>query len=272
MDPIVLILGLVVLAAVTLDFLAVTVGATMRATLTGHVGHLVFMGMRAAARWGGEALFTRVSGVVVMSAVATVWIVGTWVGWSLIYGSFAGSLAMGPTGVEPEAPDFAAHTGHLLSTLGGARTAPSAAPWGIVGVLVGVNGMVVLTASVSFLLSVRQTVQAGRAFATLQDLEALDPAEDLPRLAELVAGLHAAPFALWYAAPRLDRQLPAAILGFARDSHARGGTAWRRVEVVLRDLPHLPQRDGPLLPVLAAWAQAHTIQRMDEGEVRAADA
>ncbi|UWQ22904.1 hypothetical protein [Jannaschia sp. W003] len=257
-------LGLAIWFFVSLDLVAVTIGATTRFTVTGWIGRFVFGALRRIAKLGARPSITAISGVAVMTAVALFWIVGTWLGWSLMFAAGAGSVEMTVTGAEPEPLSYAAHVGHLLSTLGGARTELGGLPWSLLGVLVGVNGMVVLTLSVSFLLSVRQTVDKGRAFAALQNVGALRAGDASERLAELVAGLHAAPFALWYGEPRVERQLPSALLDHARDAEARGGTAWRRTVFLLADLPHLDREtalDEPI-PTLEAWAERHTIAEL----------
>ena len=245
-----------------------TIGATTRFTLSGWIGRIVFQVLRKLARLGAKRTLTALSGTLVMVSVAGFWIGGTWTGWSLIHLSTAGSVVMVPDGIEPDSLDYAAHAGQLLSTLGGGRTQAGSLVWSLVSVLIGVNGMVVLTLSVSFLLSVRQTVQQGRTFAMLEDVGALPPGESLGRLAELVAGLHAAPYALWYGNPRKARQLPAAMLSHAEEAAAAGGEHWVRTRGLLADLPHLDADAAreDLLDALEDWADRHTIARIEEAQ------
>lgn len=84
--------------------------------------------------------------------------------------------------------------------------------------LVGVNGMIVLTLSVSFVLNTTQTVAAGRAFlAHAAAVEALDgePNGDLKPLADLVSQLNSVPHALYYSAPDPALRLPQGLERFA---------------------------------------------------------
>ena len=243
--------------------LAITIGSTSRATLTGLVARGAFAAMRAAGQRVATGTVTAVAGVAVMTIVGLFWIGSVWVGWSLIFAASPGALSLASDGVEPEGVDAVSHAGHLLSTLGGARTNPGNAGWGLVGALAGVTGMVVLTLSVSFFLSVRQTVQRGRAFAMLRDVDAQTPEAALPALADLVAGLNTAPFALYYGTERVERQLPAALLAHARAARAGGGVAWARTRRILSDLPHLDPEDGEgdtaFLRRLERWADRHTV-------------
>ena len=243
--------------------LAITIGSTSRATLTGLVARGAFAAMRAAGQRVATGTVTAVAGVAVMTIVGLFWIGSVWVGWSLIFAASPGALSLASDGVEPEGVDAVSHAGHLLSTLGGARTNPGNAGWGLVGALAGVTGMVVLTLSVSFFLSVRQTVQSGRAFAMLRDVDAHDPGAALPAVADLVAGLNTGPLALYHGTERVERQLPAALLAHAQAARAEGGTAWRQTRTLLEDLPHLDvgpeDTDAVFLRRMERWADAHTI-------------
>ncbi|WP_308915667.1 hypothetical protein [Jannaschia sp. LMIT008] len=266
MDIVLLLCGTAVLIVVTVDLLVTTVAATALRTPTYWMGRCTFGLLKLIPGMGAARVLTRASGVAVMSAVALYWILGTWLGWTLVFASGDPSIDLSDPGAEPTVADHASHAGHLLSTLGGARTTPATAGWGIVDTLVGVNGMVVLTMSVSFLLSVRQTVQQGRTFAVLSEVGAAPPGEARDRLAELVAGLHAAPLALWYGAPRADRQTPVAVLRHARAAQARGGSVWTATATILEDLPYLPDGERrDLVSRIREWAYHYVLDTSEMG-------
>lgn len=271
MEPFSFAAGVGVLCIVSLDLIAVTIGLSTRRTLTGLVARGVFDLIRRMAAVVPERMLAAVSGALVMIAVASVWIAGTWLGWSLVFASVPGSIEEDRTGLVPEGYDYAAHTGQLLSTLGGGQTSAGGPIWALTSVLVGVNGMVVLTLSVSFLLSVRQTVQAGRSFAMLQAVGACAPGDAQEDLARLVAGLHAAPFALWYGHERAARQLPVALVAHAEDARRAGGDVWERTWTILADLPHLDaDAGGDRLERLWRWADRHTVIRLSDPAARVA--
>ena len=75
--------------------------------------------------------------------------------------------------------------------------------------------MVVLTLSVSFVLSTTQTVARGRALLTKVDVVSHQVDRDdrmlLFEVADLVAMLNAAPFALHYSAADAERRLPSGL-------------------------------------------------------------
>ena len=104
-----------------------------------------------------------------------------------------------------------------------------------------INGMVVLTLSVTFVLNITQTVAAGRGFSAL--IRDRDPAGEeggqlLPDLSNLVARLNASPLALYYSTLRQDRSLPESLLWLAKRVVARP-SEFPRYRYVLLDLPYL---------------------------------
>ncbi len=252
-------LGLLVLAIVTWDLLIVTIGGGTRLSVSTRIAAGTFAGLRVLSRVVGARVLTEVSGVVVMLSVAAFWILGFWLGWALVLGG-GGSVAMAGGTQVAEAADIVGHAGHLLSTLGGAVTEPRGPGWNIVNALVGLNGMLALTLSVSFLLAVRATLEDGRAFAMLAATGQADPEALTDRLADVLAGLHASPFALWYGHPRSDRRVPDALLAHARQAEAAGDPVAPRTRALLRDLPHWEERDGePFLDAMLRWTRAHQL-------------
>lgn len=251
--------GLAILAVVTFDLLTVTIGGGTRFALSVRIARGVFHLLRLASRVVSTSLLTEVSGVIVMFTVAAFWIVGFWIGWSLVFGA-GGGVQLTREGMKAEAIHAPIHVGHLLSTLGGSVTQPSGPGWGLVNALVGLNGMLALTLSVSFLLSVRSTLQSARAYAALAATGPADPGPLAERLADVVAGLHASPFALWYGHTRSDRRVPDALLAHARQAEAAGGTVAMRVRSLMRDLPHWEEAEGePFLDAMQRWTRAHQL-------------
>ena len=266
-----LIAGIAVLLVTTYDFLIVTIGSSSRIAISGRTARWLFAGLRAVSRLGLSGALSQLAGVIVVMGVAMQWILGFWIGWGLVYAAYPGSIEMTPTGVEPELTDYAGHVGHLLSTLGGATTRPTSPGWNWLGAFVGLNGMVALTMAVSFLLGTRQTLQAGRALAALIATGRADAASLEGRLADLIAGLNASPYALYYGNRRASRRLPDALLTLARQAQREGPETAARIEALLSDLPHWDQTEGrAFMDRLEHWARMHRLfEWTDEGDARA---
>lgn len=254
------ILAVIVWGVVIWDFLLVTLGGAWWLTVSDRIGRIAFGGLRRLSRLGGGALMADLSGAVVMSVVAGFWIIGFWLAWSLLYAGAEMPISSTRTGVQPEFADDVAHVGHLLTTLGGATTQPASQGWNLMGVLVGLNGMLALTMAVSFLLGVRETVQMGRSLSLLTSSGRPDPVALEERVAGLVAGLHGAPFALWYDHRDGRLRVPRALASYAHLAAERGGEVQARSEEILTHLPHFdPDGDGPFVDRMDRWAAHHEL-------------
>lgn len=206
------LIGVLLTAYVCTDFLFTTIGATPRRFLTRRIASLVFL----LFRYLPDGSFRHLAvGPVVMSAVASWWVVGIGFGWGLIFAGLPSAVVISESGAPAGLAGALSHSGHLLSTLGSGITEATGLPYALLGVACAVNGMVVLTLSVSFVLSTTQTVTQGRGLLLLRQTIGPEDAEwrstVLPALATLVAQLSTAPLALFYSHPdprlRLPRQL-----------------------------------------------------------------
>lgn len=266
MSFLLLCLGVVVLSVVTADFLMVTIGSRASRSLSDRIARTAFAALRVADRLPVVRVLRAASGAVVLVCVAAFWIVGTWLGWVLIYAS-GDAITVEGQGAAPGPFDVVAHVGHLLSTLGGATTQPADTRWNVVGALVGLNGMILLTLSVSFLLTTRATLQQGRTFAALVATGPPEVEANVERLADLVSGLHASPFALYYGHRRRDRRLPDMLARFAAQAEDADRECRDRVRALCADLPHLDDRaDGTFAARIAEWAAAHRLDARDDGQ------
>ena len=245
-----LILGILVIAAVSIDFLLTTIGAATWRLISHRIATGAFAALRAV-KWNDAAAWHGAAGPVVMVAVASFWVVGLSVGWTLAYTAAPDALVDPNTGAPVGTLERYAHVGHLLSTLGSGAVQPDTTALYVAGMIAGVSGMVVLTLSVSFILSTSAAVASGRAFVALLDV--YDPASEegqdalLASLAVLVAQLAASPFALHYSSAMPGRRLPRRLAQLPE----RAGAARWRYEVLLADLPHL-RREVDRLP---EWAE-----------------
>lgn len=251
----VLLAGILVIGIVVFDFLATTIGATSFSPVSKLVARGAFVILRRVPE---SHLKHRMAGVAVMTAIAIWWIIGHAAGWTLVFVGIGDAVITSETKLPASVTGIASHVGHLLSTVGGGVTQPSTAWWSLLGVLVGVNGMVVLTLSVSFVLSTTQTVARGRALLMKLDIVTLsDHGSDrrvLFELADLVAMLNAAPFALYYSAPEPDRRLPS---GLTKLTSTWPPDRRQNLHKVLSELPWLAlgNKEADLSDELKSWAK-----------------
>ncbi len=276
------IAGVVLLVVVTLDFLFTTIGADTHTLLSLRIGRAIFAVFRLCIRHVSARWPHQVVGPLIMAGIAAFWILGVSVGWTLIFGAFEGSVTANPGWNGTGWWDRYAHAGHLLSTLGAGQTSPGGTPWYVLGVVVAVEGMVILTLAVSFILSTTQTVNAGRAFSIL--VNTIDAGRGgtfdtlAPQLAQVVSHLNASPFALFYSAIDPMRVLPTRLVEFAE--RAAEGPDFARYRMLLADLPGFAGFGGDrpaaeldddrFLARLHDWAAAYTLHPAEQVDARRA--
>lgn len=226
------------LLIIFLDFISTTIGASSFSIFSHRIAAAAF---RLLRRILPDRNVTRwMIGPLILSAVAAWWILGVSVSWTLIFQGSAVSVVSSAGGQAGGWWMDYGYVGQVLSTLGGSLGKPGGELWAVVAVAVAVNGMVILTLSVSFVLNNTQAVSAGRAFLASAEVykargEPFHPAL-LSDLAGLVSNLNSVPFALYYSSHLEDRRLPD---GLIRLAEAAGeGPHTRTLQTILRDLPY----------------------------------
>ena len=276
-ETVILLLGLGLLATILVDFVFTTIGASIRPILAGRMAWGAFSALKAALGGTDRAVAHHASGPLAMVVVATTWILGIWLGWTLVFLSDPASVTWSSDGRVAEFWGTFGHAGRQVSTLGSGSTDPEGTAWYVVGVLGAISGMIVMTLGVSFILTTTATVAGGRALCGLS--EALDPADPgnvatlLPPLAEVVAALNSAPFALYYSSSAPTRRLPNRIAVLAHRA-ASCPEAMRAYRAVLNDLPHLDVAEGmsdeAYARAVERWSRRYELAPMSAEAIRAA--
>lgn len=252
------VLGICALLAVFADFLLTTVAITDRKLPSRRVSRAAWQVLRRILPHsaGGRTVI----GPLVLSSIAAFWISGTAFAWLLIFqGSETSVVLSGSRQPAGWLMDLG-FVGESLSTLGGGNSKPGSPGWELATVLVGVNGMIVLTLSVSFVLNTTQTVTAGRAFlahaAASQEL-GNSPADELKPLADLVSALNSVPHALYFSAPDPAFRLPEGLVRFAANWQEKRGDL-NGLRTILSGLPNfeVPAEadDAEFLARLRDWS------------------
>jgi hypothetical protein len=265
MDLLLFLTGFLLLVVVTADFLFTTIGAQERTLLSLRITQAIFRSLRRTTHADRSPWVHMVSGPLVMTGLAGLWILGVTVGWALIFAAWPGSIEAVGNRPAPGWWDIFAHVGYMLSTLGAATTLPAGTLWYVMGGIVAVNGMVILTLAVSFTLSTTQTVARGRAFAALAALMEPGDARSFPILApgltEVCSGLKSAPYALFYSTWDRDLRLPGALVRFAEA--AAQGDRFTDYCRILRMLPGFDPDEGAaedeFLALMRDWSAGYSL-------------
>ncbi len=191
-DPVLFAAGTILVAAVFYDFLRTTISMSG----LGFVSRGVAKGLRRlgfrAARWTERRFDLSICGLIgpcILSAIALTWIVLHAVGYTLMFRAGV-SLVESRSGDPANLVQTTAFVGSALSTLGASTVQVTTGWWDMLSMVAAVNGMIVLTLSVSFLLNILQTTASARTFAMryralMEQSVDVDRGEALDRVAGL---------------------------------------------------------------------------------------
>lgn len=257
-----LALGILVLLVVFSDFVQTTLGAQQSGRLTRGTTGVVWRMARALRQVAGPRVH-RYVGPAILASMALTWITAHWAAWTLVHLSVDGAVLVGD-GADAGIVQTAAYVGASLSTLGATLARPGGPWWDVASGVTAVNGMIVLTLSVTFVLNVTQAVTKGREFAVLVHAhEADDYFEKLrPKFSEVASQLNAFPVALYFSLPQPERRTVPAI----RDFLAHTLTSCERLEEMRPTIATLPgmRADGGLSEVraeVARWSAHYMLDR-----------
>lgn len=165
MNLLYLVWGVLLLLVVIIDLLWTTLW------VEGGAGPLTSWLM--AGTWGlvrrvgsRNSRWLTIAGPLILVLGLSIWIVFLWAGWTLLFASAENAI------IDTVAPrpiswsDFVYFTGYTIFTLGNGDFAPQGQLWQISTTLASASGMLFITLSVTYVLSVLGAVTQKRAFAT----------------------------------------------------------------------------------------------------------
>ncbi|NEK86746.1 hypothetical protein GCU60_13430 [Blastococcus saxobsidens] len=156
------VLVLLVLADVLLTTLTLGEGA---GPLTRRLLGLLWRGSLRLRRPGRRSRLLSNSGPALLVVTVAFWLTTTWLGWWLVFlGS--GSVRSAETQAPAGPADVAYYAGYAISTLGTGDFVADSSVWRILTALAGVEGLILVTLSITYLLGVVSAVVARRALAT----------------------------------------------------------------------------------------------------------
>lgn len=168
-----LLLGGAVTAFVFYDAFVTTVsGINPAGPVTHRLGLGIWRGMRLLARSPRSRLLAA-SGPLVVFVMLVFWLFGLWAGWSLVFSADPSAVVHSDTGAPANGWSRIYFAGYAVYTLGTGDFAPDGAPWQVLTVVATINGFVLLTMAVSYLIPVVMAVserfQHGMALHGLGD-------------------------------------------------------------------------------------------------------
>lgn len=165
MSSVYLVLGVVLLATVVIDLLWTTLW------VEGGAGPLTSLLMASTwrvfrATMSPDSRLLTLSGPSILVLGFTMWITLLWAGWTFVFASDPGALVDTIDGGALSWYEWFYFTGYSLFTLGNGDFAPRDGVWQIVTALTTASGMLFVTLSVTYVLSVLDAVTQKRSFAS----------------------------------------------------------------------------------------------------------
>ncbi|WP_226481272.1 potassium channel family protein [Natrinema amylolyticum] len=165
MNPIPFGLGILLLAAVVADLLWTTLWVEGGAgPLTSWLMAATWSGFRRVGDPGSRLLTLSGPSILVVGLVT--WLVLLWTGWTLLFASAEYPLVDTVNGSPISWSDRIYYTGYTIFTLGIGDLVPREGPWQIATTLATASGMLFVTLSVTYVLSVLDAVTQKRSFAS----------------------------------------------------------------------------------------------------------
>ena len=188
--------GTGVILCVLYDFFRSTISLSGLGPLSSLTASVLWRTARRVEPWCERRLglrYRRLIGPAILSAVAGSWIILHLAGYVLLYAA-GPSLTKSDTGAPADLIETIAFAGSALSTLGASIVEPTNGWWDALSMIAAINGMVVLTLSVSFILNILQTTTAARALAARYNAlnssqDGSDSRQELARIAPLGSDL-----------------------------------------------------------------------------------
>ncbi|WP_226040612.1 potassium channel family protein [Natrinema sp. DC36] len=165
MDPIPFGLGILLLAVVVVDLLWTTLWVEGGAgPLTSWLMAATWSGFRRVGDRGSRLLTLSGPSVLVVGLVT--WLALLWAGWTLVFAGADYALVDTVNGSTTSWSDRIYYTGYTIFTLGIGDLVPREGPWQIATTLAAASGMLFVTLSVTYVLSVLDAVTQKRSFAS----------------------------------------------------------------------------------------------------------
>ncbi len=160
-----LVVGICLLAIVVIDLLWTTLWVEGGAgPLTDLLMAGTWDGFRRAV--AGHSRLLTLSGPVILALGLVGWLVLLWAGWTLVFASAEFPLIDTVSGGPPSLTDRIYFTGYTIFTLGNGDFAPRTGRWQLATTLATGSGMLFVTLSVTYVLSVLDAVTQKRSFAS----------------------------------------------------------------------------------------------------------
>ena len=168
MSWVLLIAGLLVLLLTHIDLVWTTLTLRGGGPITRRLGTGMWYGLLSLHRqYGGFHLLLSQCGWLTLSVTLLGWVAMTWSGWTLIFAADPQAVVNEKTGEAANWAELIYFTGFAIYTLGVGDYVPKGALWQILTPVAALNGFILITLSVSYLLQVLTAALGDRKAASM---------------------------------------------------------------------------------------------------------
>lgn len=168
--------GALVLLVTTFDALVTTLGASSGAgPLTSWLVNTTWRALRPLTR-SRDAVRMAAGPIIVLVTVGA-WILGLWAGWTLVFSAGAEAVVSSTTGEIAALGSRVYYAGYTLFTLGNGGYQPNGLAWELLTPVSALNGLFLVTLSITYLLPVVTAATERRQQAAMIAALGLTPEE-----------------------------------------------------------------------------------------------
>lgn len=189
MGPLLVLGGATLVALGMADLIWTTLAASGGGgPLTSRLAHLLWEVVRVPPDFPRRHQVMRLGGLVVIGATVATWVVSIWVGWTLIFSSDPWAVVSSTTGQPATWWGRFYFVGTTISTLGLGDLIPPQQPWRVLAAVASMNGLLVATLAITYLVPVISAVTHRRQVALQISGLGGDPFEIAARSADPTGG------------------------------------------------------------------------------------
>lgn len=276
--------GLALLALIFFDFVQTSIGTAGTGPVSKRIARLIWYAARAIVpriRRVTDASGLKVEravGPAVLCGIAAVWVAISWTAYTLFF--LVEGAASLRDGAEPTVSQTMALAGASLSTLGASIAKPGGGWWDVLSAVAAINGWVMLTLSVSFMMTVWQTTGQARSMAlrvaavhersgAMSEDEVAEALSDLgPGFTDLVVAIRGVPVIAYFATEHERMNFPVSIMHLCdlveRIGPMHPSRGYAQLRLAMRELASLLgdiRSEADEFDTLRRWAEAHRIMR-----------
>ncbi|MGF1674964.1 MAG: ion channel [Rivularia sp. (in: cyanobacteria)] len=159
------ILGLLTLTVVTIDVLVTTLTVGGGGPITSRISSGIWWIVLQIHQRKSNHRLLSITGLVLLSGIALLWYILTWVGWTLIFSSENSAVVNASSKIPADTWERIYFVGYTISTLGMGDYQAQGRIWQIATAIASTSGFFLVTLSIAYLLPIVSAASEKRAFA-----------------------------------------------------------------------------------------------------------